>query len=181
MRIVTACRARRAAGLTALACAALLVTACGSPDGQAAASASGTTAAAAARVLLAEGQDINGTLVYRPACKPPGCTLSGDGTAVLDTMTWSRWSATEAVGTGIYKLDGCNPDCAAGPEYPVPAVVTLSDPVKVCSASGTRLVWSRASFRFPKGLPRALRGSGGPQNPWVFSIVTSAARQSCAG
>lgn len=182
MRTVTARRARLAAGWTALACAALLVTACHSPGGPAAVSVSGTPAATtAASTFLAEGQDINGTLVHRPACTSPGCPLSGDGTAILDKMTWSEWSATEAVGTGIYKLDGCNPNCAAGPEYPVPTVVTLSDPVKVCSSSGTRFVWTRATFRFPDGLPRALQGSAGPENPWVFSTVSSAARQSCAG
>jgi hypothetical protein len=59
-------------------------------------------------------------------------------------------------------------------------VVTLSHPVKVCSSAGTRWVWTRASFRFPHGLPKALRGSNGPFNPWVFSSVISAARHSCA-
>jgi hypothetical protein len=96
-------------------------------------------------------------------------------------MTWSTWSATEAVGTGIYKLDACHPSCAAGPVYPVPTVVTLSDPVKVCSSSGTRWFWTRASFTFPNGLPKALQDSGGPKNPWVFSTVVTAAQQSCAG
>jgi hypothetical protein len=119
-------------------------------------------------------------LLYRPACKP-GCPLSGDSTAILDTMTWPTWSASKAVGTGTYKLDGCNPDCAAGPVYKVPAEVTLSKPVKVCSSSGTRWVWSRASFRFPHGLPKALRGSNAPLNPRAFSSVSSAARHSCAG
>jgi hypothetical protein len=96
-------------------------------------------------------------------------------------MTWSTWSAAGAVGTGTYKLDGCNPSCAAGPIYPVATVVTLSDPVKVCSSSGTHWFWTRASFRFPGGLPKALQGDSAPRNPWVFSPVASAARQSCAG
>jgi len=137
------------------------------------------TAKSTPRVYLAEGQDIRGRLLYRPACRS-GCPLSGDSTAILDTMTWPTWSAAKAVGTGTYELDGCNPDCAAGPVYKVPAVVTLSKPVKVCSSSGIRWVWSRASFRFPHGLPRALRGSNAPLNPWVFSSVSSAARHSCA-
>jgi hypothetical protein len=33
-------------------------------------------------------------------------------------------------------------------------VVTLSKPVKVCSSSGTRWVWSRASFGFRMACPR---------------------------
>ena len=132
-----------------------------------------------ATTYLAQAQDINGTVLYRPACNS-GCPLSGDSTAILDKMTWSTWSATEAVGAGIYKLDGCHPSCAAGPIYSVAAVVTLSNPVKVCSSSETRWFWTRASFKFPSGLPKALQGGSAPENPWVFSSVASAAQQSCA-
>ena len=63
-----------------------------------------------------------------------GCALSGDSTAILSGMTWTSWSGAEAVGTGTYKLDDCTPNCAAATVYPVAAVVTLSQPVKVCSA-----------------------------------------------
>jgi hypothetical protein len=172
----------------------LLVTAC-SPGSATAAPASSPGSATAApassaasatlaantgtRTYLAEGQDIRGTLLYRPVCKS-GCPLSGDSTAILATMSWRIWSASQAVGTGTYELDGCNPNCAAGPVYKVPAVVTLSHPVKVCSSAGTRWVWTKASFRFPHGLPKALRGSNAPLNPWVFSSVISAAQHSCA-
>ncbi len=129
--------------------------------------------------FLAQGQDLSRTLLYTPACDS-GCQLSGDGTATLDKMTWRTWSATEAVGTGTYELDACNPNCAAGPIDPVASVVTLSDPVKVCSSSGTRWVWTRASFTFPDGLPKALQGGNGPNNPWVFDSLISAAQHSCA-
>ena len=187
MLITNARGARQVAGLAGIACAALLVTACGSsgsstPAASSPASAPGATAQpTAAGTFLAEGQDINGTLLHAPACNGSGCPLSGDSTTILSGMTWNTWSATEAVGTGTYEIDGCNPDCAAGRVYPVATVVTLSDPVKVCSSSGTRWVWTRASFRFPDGLPKALQGGNGPSNPWVFSTVVSAARQSCAG
>ena len=180
--------ARRIAGWAGLACAALLVTACNSSSSPAAAESSSpaTTPSTAvvqtaASTFLAQGQDINGPLLFMPACNGFGCALSGDSTGFLAKMTWSSWSATEAVGTGTYKIDGCSPDCAAGPIYPVATVVTLSNPVKVCSASGARWVWTRASFRYPDGLPKALQGSNSPKNPWVFSTVAAAARPSCAG
>ena len=86
----------------------------------------------------------------------------------------------EAVGTGTYKVDACNPNCASGPVYPVPAVVTFSQPVKACSSSGTRWFWSHASFRFPDGLPKALQGQNAPQNPWTFTTLIAAAQQSCS-
>lgn len=199
MLTTNARRTRQAAGWTGwavLACAAMLVTACNSPTSSAAAAASNrasapatasssaspgvTASAAGASTFLAQAQDINGTALYRPACNS-GCPLSGDSTAILDKMSWRTWSATEAVGTGIYKLDACNPSCAAGPVYSVATVVTLSNPVKACSSSGTRRFWTRASFKFPAGLPKALQGGSAPENPWVFSTVASAAKQSCAG
>ncbi len=188
MLTTNARRARQAAGWTGIACAALLVAACNSPASPSVvvtgaphpATTRSTAVGEAAPTFLAQGQDINGKLLFMPACNGFGCALSGDSTSFLSKMTWSGWSASEAVGTGTYKIDGCNPDCAAGPVYPVATVVTLSHPVKACSSSGTRWLWTRASFTFPHGLPKALRGDNAPQNPWVFSTVISAARQSCA-
>jgi hypothetical protein len=99
--------------------------------------------------------------------------------AILYRITWTTWSATKAVGTGTYELDACTPSCAAGPVDPVPTVVTFSQPVKVCSSSGTHWVWSRASFTFPHGLPRAFQGQNAPANPWTFTPLIAAAQQSC--
>ena len=94
-------------------------------------------------------------------------------------MTSTTWSGTEAAGPGSYQLGDCNPSCAAATGYPVAAMVTFSQPVKVCAASRTRQVWSCASFTFPRALPKALPGSNTPQNPWIFSFLIDAARQSC--
>jgi hypothetical protein len=181
--------ARQVAGLAGIACAAVLVSAChfpanpspvvtGAPNPDV--TQSTAVRQIAASTFLAEGQDLNGKLLFMPACNGFGCALSGDSTSFLSKMTWSTWSATEAVGKGTYKIDGCNPDCAAGPIYPVATVVTLSHPVKVCSSAGNRWVWTEASFRYPDGLPKALQGGNRPANPWVFSAVVAAARQSCA-
>ena len=209
MLTTNARRARQVAGWAWIACAALLVTACNSSSSSAAASSPASAPATPAgsasspggpasapasppaspsvtasetgtSTFLAQEQDINGTLLYKPACNS-GCLLSGDSTGILYKMTWSTWSAAEAVGTGTYKLDACDPSCAAGRVYPVPTAVTLSQPVKVCSSSGTRWFWTRASFKFPDGLPKALQGGSAPQNPWVFSTVAAAAQHSCAG
>jgi hypothetical protein len=150
-----------------------------SSPGTPAAAASTTAAATGADTFLAAAADLNGTLLHEPACGGYGCALSGDSTAFLFNMTWTTWSGTEAVGTGTYKLDNCDPDCATGHVYPVATVVTLSQPVKACSPSGTRRVWSRASFTFPNGLPKALQGQNAPQNPWTFSALIAAAQHGC--
>jgi hypothetical protein len=187
MLTTNARRARRVAGWAGVVCAALLATACNS-DATAGGPVTGPTTPAstapatgptATTTFLAQGQDINGTVLHTPVCTS-GCALSGDSTAFLDQMTWTSWSGSAAVGTGTYELNGCNPNCAAGPLYKVPAVVTLSNPVKACSSSGTRYFWTKATFRFPNGLPTALQGDNAPQNPWVFSPVVTAAQQSCA-
>jgi len=207
MGITNAPRPRQVAAWASLAGIAVLLTACTSSASSAASSASSTpttvttpgmTAAPAtsaatpagspsvaaaptgADTFLAAAQDLNGTLWHEPGCGGFGCALSGDSTTFLAAMKWTAWSGTEAVGTGTYKINDCHPNCAAGHVYPVAAVITLSQPVKVCSASGSRWVWSHASFTFPDGLPAALQGQNAPQNPWTFSALISAAQQSCS-
>jgi hypothetical protein len=128
--------------------------------------------------FIAEGQDVHGTALYEPACTS-GCLLSGDSTAILARMTWTTWS-TDAVGTGTYKLDDCVPNCAAGEVFDVATVVTFSRPLLVCLTPTPRWFWSRASFTFPHGLPKALQGDGAPQNPWTFSPVVTEAQATCA-
>jgi hypothetical protein len=150
-----------------------------SPPATAAASPGAPSSPTGTDIFLAAAQDLSGTLLHEPACGGYGCALSGDSTAFLSNMTWTTWSGTEAVGTGAYKLDACQPNCAAGTVYAVATVVTLSQPVKVCSSSGARWVWSHASFSFPDGLPKALRGQNAPQNPWTFSALIAAAQQTC--
>ncbi len=200
-------RSRQVASWASLACVAVLLTACNSSTSSAASSPAttagtpGTSApvtgpttppstpvsspslAAAptgADTFLAAEQSLNGTLLHEPACGGFGCALSGDSTAFLFHMTWTTWSGREAVGTGSYKLDDCNPDCAGGRVYSVATVVTLSHPVKVCASSGTWWAWTHASFTFPQGLPKVLQGPNAPQNPWTFSGLITAAQQTCA-
>jgi hypothetical protein len=150
------------------------------PPGTPAAPASVAAAPTGTDTFLAAAQDLSGSLLHEPACGGYGCALSGDSTAFLSNMRWSTWSGTEAVGTGVYKIDDCQPNCAAGTVYAVATVVTLSQPVKVCSSSGTHWVWSHASFTFPAGLPKALQGQNAPQNPWTFTALIAAAQQTCA-
>jgi hypothetical protein len=120
------------------------------------------------KVYFAEAGDINGTVVYRPACAS-GCALSGDSTAFLWNMTWRTWTSVDAVGTGTEQLDDCEPSCAAGHVYSVPVTVTFSDPNQAgCTAADSRVVWTRASFVWPDGLPAALTGQNAPLNPFTY-------------
>jgi hypothetical protein len=184
-----------AAALTAAAliCVAAGVPAFGASSASSAASATSARTATAAHTgadtFLAEGQNIGGTALHEPACRS-GCVLSGDATSILNTMTWRSWTATAATGAGTENIEGCVPNCASGGQYRVPVVVTFSRPVRACPArtgtaragtarAGTRWFWSRASFRYPRGLPKALRGARAPANPWTFTSVIAQARESC--
>jgi hypothetical protein len=176
-----------AAALTAAAliCITAGVPAFGASSGASATSARTATAAhTGADTFIAEGQNIGGTALHEPACRA-GCVLSGDATSILNTMTWRRWTATAATGAGTENIEGCVPNCANGGQYRVPVVVTFSRPVKACPArtgtarTGTRWFWSRASFSYPRGLPKALRGARAPTNPWTFTSVIAQARESC--
>jgi hypothetical protein len=141
-----------------------------------------------ADTFLAENQNVEGARLNEPACHT-GCVLSGDATSILMNLTWSTWSGTEAVGTGTENLEDCIPNCAGGGQYRVPVIVTLSHPVKDCTAQygsgntalgGTRWFWSRASFSYPQGLPKVFQGANAPQNPWIFTPLIAQANQSCS-
>jgi hypothetical protein len=142
-----------------------------------AAPASAPASASATVVYFAESQDITGTTAHAPDCQA-GCPLSGDGTTVLWDMTWPTWTGGQAVGTGIEKIDGCDPNCAAGPEYSVKVIVTFSQPARDCAVG--EWFWTYATFTWPNGLPSALTGASAPTNPWDFTQVKAEATQSCA-
>ena len=130
-----------------------------------------------ADVYLAESQDVRGTTAHAAGCQA-GCPLSGDGTTVLWDMTWPTWTGGQAVGTGTEKIDGCDPNCAAGPEYSVTVTVTFSQPARDCALG--EWFWTYATFTWPNGLPSALTGATAPTNPWDFTQVKAEAAQSCA-
>lgn len=132
----------------------------------------GNPGAAGPAILFAEGGDVRGTVVFRPDCAG-GCPLSGDGTTQLWHMTWPTWNGAEAVGTGTEKIDGCDPNCAAGPLYSVRVTVTFSNPVDVCVGGNDQLFWTRASFSWPNGLPAKVSGANAPVNPVNWTQITS--------
>jgi hypothetical protein len=83
-------------------------------------------------------------------------------------MTWSSWSATEAVGSGTEKVDDCNPSCAAGTLHAVPVKVTFTKPAKATCHGTTRLYWTSVSFVWPDGLPAVFSGQNAPLNPFTY-------------
>lgn len=134
--------------------------------------------ASGADTYFAESQDAAGTLVREPACRA-GCPLSALGTTVLYDMSWQAWTGSEAVGTGRESIHSCVPDCSLGGQYTVPVTVRFGSPVRDCAGGTALWLWSRASFRFPRGLPVDLQDAGAPAGTWNFTSIRAQASQSC--
>lgn len=71
------------------------------------------------------GQNDEG--LYEPARILLTC---GDGTIVVNGLTWRQWGATTATGHGTVNEVSCVPDCAEGKDVAYQVAVTLSRPVK---------------------------------------------------
>ncbi|MGB6570885.1 MAG: hypothetical protein WBF20_04355 [Trebonia sp.] len=64
--------------------------------------------------------------------KPADYILTcADAGSVLDHLVWTRWTAQQAVATGVHELNNAIPNRAEGKFIDYPAVVTLwrSEPV----------------------------------------------------
>jgi len=88
-----------------------------------------TLAAAVAVAALGTGAGVPSVTVARSArdavLATEGCThgirrpktivfFCGDAGAYLTSLRWSRWGGRIAVGTGVYTVKLCEPDCASG-------------------------------------------------------------------
>jgi hypothetical protein len=170
---------RRAAAAAALGCAAVVTTAVALSAAHAAAAVEHVYQRPG-NTYIASGQYILGPALYKPGCQVKfDCALSGDATAFLYQMRWSRWTTAKAVGAGTYLLNDCTPNCAEGKFYQAPIVVTFTNPVKACVDKSVRRYWTKASFRYTHGLPAVLRRDFGPLNPWKFTGLAQKAKTSC--
>ncbi|MGH3189393.1 MAG: hypothetical protein ACRDPY_18260 [Streptosporangiaceae bacterium] len=114
-----------------------------------------------------------------PVFKPVKVDLAGDGTYLLEDMTWQTWSDTEAAGTGTAAIDDCNPSCAGGHWYYVPVKAVFSQPVRGCTTApsgGPQYFWSQADLTYPTGLPGPVAGTYGL---WKFAGIAQEASQGC--
>ncbi len=87
-----------------------------------------------------------GSLETRPAELILACA---DANELVQNIRWTSWKNKKAVGTGTYRINDCDPTCAAGEFDSYRVRIVLQSPK---SQSGER-VYSRAILRFPKGGP----------------------------
>lgn len=65
-----------------------------------------------------------GSLVNQPESITLTCA---DGGMAVGEIKWQRWDSEEALGTGIYIENSCQPDCANGKFIQTPVTITLTN------------------------------------------------------
>ena len=62
-----------------------------------------------------------------PVHKPDYITLNcADGGMAVEEIKWQSWGNKEAIGTGIYAENNCQPDCARGKLIKTPAAISIT-------------------------------------------------------
>ena len=74
---------------------------------------------------------LSGTWTYDcefPVQRPEEIMLTcADGGMIVTGITWQTWSSKQALGTGIYSQNMCDPSCAEGSRVDVPITIKLSE------------------------------------------------------
>ena len=64
-----------------------------------------------------------------PVQRPEEIMLTcADGGMIVTDIRWQTWSSKQALGTGIYSQNMCDPNCAEGSRVDAPVTIKLSDP-----------------------------------------------------
>ena len=73
-----------------------------------------------------------GTWTYHcelPVQRPEEIMLTcADGGMIVTDIRWQTWSSKQALGTGIYSQNMCDPNCAEGTRVDAPVTIKLSEP-----------------------------------------------------
>ena len=96
----------------------------------------------------------------RGQVKPADYILTcADAGSVLDHLVWTRWTAQQAVATGVHELNNAMPDRAEGKFIDYPAVVTLWRSEPVPGHPGERY-FTRITVRYTGPRPPAYTSNG---------------------
>src|SRR5215469_1992370 len=98
--------------------------------------------------------------VGRGQLKPADYILTcADAGSVLDHLVWTRWTAQQAVATGVHELNNDIPNRAEGKFIDYPAVVTLWRSEPVPGHPGERY-FTRITVRYTGPRPPAYTSNG---------------------
>jgi hypothetical protein len=93
-----------------------------------------------------KAQQVCGPALERPSVLSTSC----DGTGVLENMRWSAWTSSYAQGTGVFRGQSCDPDCASGQVRHYDVSVRLDMPT---NEGKNGWLWDRMTLDFPNGSP----------------------------
>ena len=66
-----------------------------------------------------------------PVQRPEEIMLTcADGGMIVTGITWQTWSSKQALGTGTYSQNMCDPSCAEGNRVNTPVTIKLSGPLE---------------------------------------------------
>ena len=66
-----------------------------------------------------------------PVQRPEEIMLTcADGGMIITNIAWQTWSSKQALGTGIYSQNMCDPNCAEGNRVNTPVTIKLSGPLE---------------------------------------------------
>jgi hypothetical protein len=82
-----------------------------------------------------------------------------DDNSVLGRLSWTSWTAEQAIATGVHELNGCTPDCAMGTFHDYPAVVTFWRSEPAAGHPGERY-FTRITVRYTGPRPPAYTSNG---------------------
>lgn len=89
------------------------------------------------------------TCAGKPTTKPSAYLLScADAGAGWNTMSWSQWNATSALGRGVLRQNNCTPNCVSGTFISYRATVTLSHVIDTKKYGD---LFSKAVFHYSEG------------------------------
>lgn len=92
----------------------------------------------------------------KPSYKPKKVIIAcGDGAFVVIKLEWSKWSRKTAIGSGIAKVNTCEPNCAEGKFKSYGVKLTAGKPTQ-CGKGDRQFI--RLTYTFtgkkPKGVKR---------------------------
>ena len=89
---------------------------------------------------------------HRASVRPTEIVVAcADANFYLDRLRWTRWTATEAVATGVGHRNDCKPYCAAGHFHASAQTVRLSRVVECVPGRRefSRITWKGGSETLP--------------------------------
>ncbi|MFY9668934.1 MAG: hypothetical protein WAK44_13390 [Trebonia sp.] len=119
-------------GLAVTACGSIPQTGVSAPGTAASSAPPSASSVSAASSASAAASPVWFNCLGRGQVKPADYILTcADAGSVLDHLVWTRWTAQQAVATGVHELNNAIPNRAEGKFIDYPAVVTLwrSEPV----------------------------------------------------